>query len=171
MIFVSLLAAAAHIGSTSFPARPPALPLAVKSPYLSAWLPAGSMDSDGGYLPGRWATFWAGQDVGWTGLVKVDGKTLTWMGASDQVKELANQTSCEYTSTRSIFRFNIGDLVELKVTFLSPLTPMDIKRQSLTFSYMDVEVFSVDGAEHDVQIYTDISAGRFCPYYKSRLLS
>ncbi|KAH9877777.1 hypothetical protein J1614_002994 [Plenodomus biglobosus] len=99
-----------------------------------------------------------GQDIGWTGLIKVDGKTLTWMGAPIQVLELANQTSYEYTSTSSIFKLIADDKVELKVTFLSPLTPMDFKRQSLTFSYMNVEVSSIDDSEHDVQIYTDISA-------------
>jgi hypothetical protein len=29
----------------------------------------------------------------------------------------------------------------------------------LVFSYMQVEVSSIDGSDHDVQIYTDISAG------------
>ena len=44
--------------STFSPARPPALPLAVKSPYLSTWLAAGSDGGNGGYLPGEWPTFW-----------------------------------------------------------------------------------------------------------------
>ncbi|KAF2848167.1 DUF1793-domain-containing protein [Plenodomus tracheiphilus IPT5] len=158
IIFGEYLVTAAQTGSTFSPARPPALPLAVKSPYFNTWLPAGSNDGNGGYLPGRWPTFYVGQDIGWTGLIRVDSKTLTWMGAPEQVRELANQTSYEYTSTRSIFKITADDKVELTLTFLSPLTPMDIKRQSLTFSYMHVEVHSLDGAEHDVQIYTDISA-------------
>ena len=80
------------------------------------------------------------------------------MGAPKSIPT-ANQTSYEYTSTRSIFTIEADGKVSLKVTFLSPLTPKDLKRQSLIFSYMDVEVSSLDGAEHDVQIYTDISAG------------
>ena len=71
----------------------------------------------------------------------------------------ATQTSFEYTSTRSIFTIAADDKVQVKVTFLSPLTPNDLKRQSLIFSYMDVEVSSLDGSTHEVQIYTDISAG------------
>lgn len=52
-----------------------------------------------------------------------------------------------------------GGLVSLNVTFLSPLTPTDFKRQSLVFSYLDVVVESLDGKSHDVQLYADTSAG------------
>lgn len=58
LIFIGLLATAVQTISTFSPARPPALPLAVKSPYLSAWLPAGSNDGNGGYLPGQWPIFY-----------------------------------------------------------------------------------------------------------------
>ncbi|KAI4617594.1 uncharacterized protein J4E87_008230 [Alternaria ethzedia] len=96
--------------------------------------------------------------LGWTGMVKVDGNTFVWMGKPDGYSDFANQTSYEYTSTKSIFTITAGDTVQLKVTFMSPLTPNDFKRQSLIFSYMNVEVSSLDGSQHDVQIYTDISA-------------
>jgi hypothetical protein len=96
-------------------------------------------------------------------MVRVDGKAYTWMGNPAGVPK-ANQTSAEYTSTRSIFTIT-ADNVRVKVTFLSPLTPTDYKRQSLVFSYMEVDVSSNDGSDHKVQIYTDISAGalRFFP--------
>ncbi|KAI4630367.1 hypothetical protein J4E80_001302 [Alternaria sp. BMP 0032] len=103
-------------------------------------------------------TLSSGQILGWTGLVKVDGNTFVWMGKPDGYNDFANQTSYEYTSTKSIFTITAGDTVQLKVTFMSPLTPNDFKRQSLIFSYMNVEVSSLDGSQHDVQIYTDISA-------------
>jgi hypothetical protein len=45
--------------STFTPARPPAIPLAVKSPYLNTWLQAGSEGGNGGYLAGQWPQFWA----------------------------------------------------------------------------------------------------------------
>jgi len=59
------------------PARPPALPLAVRSPYLSTWQAAGSDGGDGGYLAGRWPTIWSGAVTGWTGLVRVDNTVYT----------------------------------------------------------------------------------------------
>jgi hypothetical protein len=100
-----------------------------------------------------------GQWLGWTGLINVDGNTFVWMGAPDGFNDTASQTSYEYTSTRSIFTMSVDSKVQLRVTFLSPLTPNDFKRQSLIFSYMEIEVSSLDDSKHDVHIYTDISAG------------
>lgn len=71
-----------------------------------------------------------------------------------------NQTAYEYTSTKSIFTMDVGGAVQLNLTFLSPITPNDLKRQSLVFSYLNVEVASLDGRSHDVQVYSDISAGK-----------
>lgn len=54
--------------SSFTPARPPAIPLAVKSPYLSVWQNAAPQAADGGqevggpgnggYIAGEWPTFW-----------------------------------------------------------------------------------------------------------------
>jgi len=93
-------------------------------------------------------------------LIRVDGKAYNWMGATPDV-EAASQVAYEYTSTKSIFTIQVGGKVSLKVTFLSPLTPNDYKRQSLIFSYMSLEVSSLDGSSHQVQVYTDISAGAY----------
>lgn len=71
-----------------------------------------------------------------------------------------SQTSFEYTSTKSTFVMDVAGVVEMTITFLSPLTPTDLMRQSLVFSYVDVSVTSTDGAAHDVQLYTDITAGK-----------
>lgn len=54
---------------------------------------------------------------------------------------------------------NVNNTVSITVTFLSPVTPDDFLRLSLPFSYMEVEVASLDGNQHDVQLYTDVSAG------------
>ncbi len=151
--------------STFSPARPPAIPLAVKSPYLNTLQFAGSDGGNGGYLYGQWPTFWAGQVTAWTGMIKVDNVTYTWMGDPPN-QQTVTQTAFSYTSTRSIFTMDVGGKVEMTITFLSPITPDDQKRQSLIFSYMDVAVQSSDGAPHDVQLYTDISAGMISLFTK-----
>ncbi|KAI0206870.1 glutaminase GtaA [Astrocystis sublimbata] len=145
------------LGASTFsPARPPAIPLAVKAPYLNTWLNSGSDGGNGGYLAGEWPVFWQQQVTGWTGLIKVDGATYQWMGNVPKSQNV-DQTEFSYTSTRSNFVMNVGGKVEMNITFLSPVTPNDLKRQSLTFSYLDVGVHSIDGASHDVQLYADVS--------------
>lgn len=152
--FISILLPTIEALEGFKPARPPAAPLAVKSPYLSAWLNIGNY---GGYLPGQWPSFWHGQTLGWAGLIRVDGKTYTWLGAPTDIPT-AKQVSYEYTTTRSIYTIHVDDKIEVKATFLSPITPHDLKRQSVISSYLHVDVKSLDGKRHDVQIYTDISA-------------
>ena len=76
------------------PFSPASVPLAVRSPYLSVWLPQGA----GNALNDVWPEFWTGQvrstsyhpqqilipckDVfGWSGFAKIDGTAYVWMGA------------------------------------------------------------------------------------------
>jgi hypothetical protein len=89
----------------------------------------------------------------------VDNSSYNWLGASDQLDVYVKQTAFEYTSTRSIFTMNVGGAVQMKITFLSPVSPDDLLQSSLPYSYMHVEVKSLDGKSHSVQLYTDISAG------------
>lgn len=44
------------------------------------------------------------------------------------------------------------------ITFLSSVTPDDLLRSSLPFTYMNVDVHATDGKTHNVQLYSDISA-------------
>lgn len=92
-------------------------------------------------------------------MIRVDGNAYAWMGAP--ISTNVNQTAFEYTSTKSIFTMDIDGAIQLNLTFLSPITPNDLKRQSLVFSYLNVDVASIDGKSHDVQVYSDISAGEF----------
>lgn len=58
-ILITTLLKIATADSTFSPARPPAIPLAVKSPYFNTWLFSGSNAGNGGYLAGQWPQFWA----------------------------------------------------------------------------------------------------------------
>lgn len=80
------------------------------------------------------------------------------MGSPNENQNYAEQSACEYTSTKSIFTLIVGDVVEIIVTFLSPITPDDLLRSSLPYSYMEAAVRSIDGQEHAIQLYSDISA-------------
>ncbi|KAJ3568603.1 hypothetical protein NP233_g5597 [Leucocoprinus birnbaumii] len=153
LIFVGSIQAVSWDAS---PFNPADFPLAVRTPYLSAWLPQGS----GAALNDVWPTFWTGSVVGWSGFVKVDGQAYSFLGApvvSGASFNKAVQKSSKFTATQSIFVLSAGP-VDLTVTFLSPVEPTDFVKQSAPFSYMAVSAASTDGGSHSVQVYSDISA-------------
>lgn len=90
----------------------------------------------------------------------MDGLVYRWMGAAPGAAADVDQTAFYYTSTRSTFIMDVAGKVEMNITFLSPVTPNDLRRQSLTFSYLNAEVRSLDGRPHSVQLYSDVSAGQ-----------
>jgi hypothetical protein len=136
--------------SSFSPLRPPAVPLAVRSMYLSTWL-AGSS------LPGTWPTFWNGRTTAITGLVRVDGTTYTWCGAPSENFTLATQTSLTVTATQSTYLFTAGP-VTVSASFFSPVDPASLQRQSVPMSYITVTAAASDGGSHAVSLYLDISA-------------
>lgn len=166
----ALLAVAGRVESKSTfsPARPPAAPLAVRSPYLNVWLNGLTDGGESGVLPNQWPRFWTEGIQGWQGYIKVDGKTYNWMGNHPST-DYANQTAQSYTSTKTTFVMDVGGQVELTISFLSPVFPKDQMRQSIPFAYMNVEVKSMDGCSHSVQIYSDVS-GEFASGDNSALI-
>jgi hypothetical protein len=70
-----------------------------------------------------------------------------------------DQESVEFTSQRTTFIMNVAGKVSMNVTFISPVQPNDLKRQSIVGTYLEVGVKSLDAAGHRVQIYVDTSAG------------
>ena len=134
------------------PIRPPAVPLAVRSPYLSTWMPADN-------LAGTWPSFWTGRTTAMTGIAHIDGVPFLFLGApniSGTVLRGMAQRSLTLTATRSQYVFEGGG-VELTLTFLSPIEPGDLRRQSMPLSYLTAGVRSTDKGVHDVGLYFDIS--------------
>lgn len=133
---------------TTSPFSPPAIPLAVKSPYLNSWLPQGSNASSANEA---WATFWneVGQSDGistasfncselvsllqkaqgrllqgitelYAG-VNVDGTSYRLLGAAEVPNvQAAQQLAVDITATRTSFLFKAGPM-EINATFLSPI--------------------------------------------------
>ena len=66
------------------------------------------------------------------------------------------QLSVTTTSTKSEFVLQAAG-VELTVSFLSPVEPGDLRRQSQPLSYISATARSIDGAAHKVAVYFDIS--------------
>jgi len=133
---------------TSF--RPPAVPLITHDPYFSIW----SMNdrlTDG---PTR---HWTGTPQALTGLIRVDGATLRWMGNEPRALPALEQTGLDVTPTRTTYRF-AGAGIRLEVAFLSPLLPSDLDVMSRPLSYVLWAVQATDGRAHAVALYLDASA-------------
>ncbi|KAI0088041.1 hypothetical protein BDY19DRAFT_1057674 [Irpex rosettiformis] len=145
------------------------VPLAVRSPYLSAWLNTTNIpfnttnpfDPNIERAPSRWPLFYgnANQILGWAGLIRVDNVTFKFLGNPGAPGNLNRSilTDLKLTPTRTILNATAGP-VDLQITWLSPIEPSDLVAQSLPFSYMSVQVKSNDGQSHSVQVYSDISA-------------
>ncbi|KAI0347134.1 DUF1793-domain-containing protein [Trametopsis cervina] len=156
LICASYALAAPAATWTSEPFNPGSIPLAVRSPYLSAWLDQGS----GTALNADWPHFWTGSILGWAGYVNVDGTSYNFLGVPNVPGtngQKAVQKSFTFTSTQSTFVMAAGP-IDLTVQFLSPVEPNDLVKQSLPFSYLSLSASSTDGKAHSVQVYSDISA-------------
>ncbi len=96
-----------------------------------------------------------------TGIVRIDGVPYVFMGApavdAAPVSQGMSQISLVTTATRSTFTLTGGG-VELVVTFLSPIEPGDLRRQSAPLSYLSMRASSADGKAHAVSVYIDVSA-------------
>ncbi|KAI0930164.1 hypothetical protein AcV5_006948 [Taiwanofungus camphoratus] len=145
-----------HLQQTVSPQTfwPSAVPLAVRSPYFSSWLPIAPTSA----LTNTWPNFWNDDiyHLGWVGHVRIDGTTYKWLGSSP-LANTTNLTAKEITPTRTILTVQAGPM-DLTITFLTPIEPSDWIRQSIPFSYLAFEATSSDGRPHDVQVYSDISA-------------
>ncbi|KAK4052600.1 hypothetical protein OIO90_004228 [Microbotryomycetes sp. JL221] len=133
---------------------PISIPLAVRGPYFSTWLIGPEEELN---LAHTSPSFWTTLPLGWTGLLRVDGKTWNWMGNVTDW-ESTTQATAESTSFSTNFVMtNDPPTVALNATFISPMTPRDLFRQALPFSYLELTVTSLDGKDHDVQVYTDVN--------------
>ncbi|CZR64017.1 related to glutaminase [Phialocephala subalpina] len=137
--------------ATYKPVLPPSYPLAVRNPYLSAWMPGNQVAN----LPTATPQFWAGQNLSWSVLARVGGTTYKLFGAPASLTGSleATLTTAEYTSTHSYFTLAAG-AATFTLDFFSPVSPKNYLRQSLPFSYLTVSVSGA--ASHDIQIYSDI---------------
>jgi len=126
---------------TASPFNPPAVPLAVKSPYLNSWL------AQGGNPPAAneaWPDFWnevghiAGTSSGDTELyagVNVDGTPYRILGNAEVPNVItAEQVALEITATRTSFLFEAGPM-EINATFLSAIDVGDFISDQLYSQY------------------------------------
>ena len=134
--------------------RLPSYPLAVKSPYLSTWLP-GSAASDAARAQPE---FWTGQNLTWPVVARIDGKAYALFGdTSGSIADAATTESVTFTSTHTYFQVNAGS-VKFTLDFFTPVFPgkSEYARQSLPYSYLTVTATSTGSYPASVQILSGI---------------
>ncbi|KAI0267461.1 hypothetical protein BC834DRAFT_953477, partial [Gloeopeniophorella convolvens] len=137
---------------TFFPA---AIPLAVRSPYLSCW----DATVTGANFGKTWPTTATGNSsdvLSVDALVRVDGLTYSFLGDIPGANTTVNLTNTLVTPTQTIVTAVAGP-IQVNLTFLNPIEPGDFIKQSIPFSYMSLTVKSLDGNTHSVQVYSDVS--------------
>ncbi|MGI4790983.1 MAG: glutaminase domain-containing protein [Janthinobacterium lividum] len=150
---LAMTAQAQQAGGQLTPIRPPAVPLIVRSPYVSTWQPANA-------LPGTSSMFWAGRNKSITGIARVDGHSFIFMGNPRAlglpIALQMTQTGLAVTPTQSNYQFQGGGVAVL-LDFLSPVEPTDLRRMSVPLSYIFASARSADGKPHTVSLYFDVT--------------
>lgn len=124
------------------PTLPPSYPLAVRSPYLSTWMPSDQVQT----LPYAEPQFWAGQSLTWSVMARVDGQAYSLMSIKNPGDNIrpAIVRHAEYTATHSVFTLSAGK-VTFTLDFFSPISPSNYLRQSLPFSKMSASTIESIG--------------------------
>ncbi len=134
----------------------PAYPLWIIDPLFSVWSTSDVLN-DGN------TTFWAGQNHRAYGFVRYNGKTYSFLGKMGGVTPL-KQTDVTITAFSTDYVFETEEF-GLKVSFVSPLLPDDLKIESCPVCYTEYEVmpngklpedFSVSLALDEDFCYNDV---------------
>ncbi len=136
------------VGTAAF--RPPAVPLVTVDPYFSIWSFANHLTYDS-------TRHWTGTRMTMQSMVRVDGKAYRIMGDRPRIVPPARQLSLRVLPTRTIYDFQAGN-VDVRLTFLTPDLPREINILSRPVTYLTWQVHSLDGKQHQVEIYYDNTA-------------
>ena len=136
---------APHVQLPAF--RAPAVPLFVQTPYLHTWL-------CGDRLADEAPKLWNGQIKGMAGILRIDGKAYRFMGLPTSPLPALRQDQVRVLPTRTVFEFSQDD-VRLRLEFLSPMDPRDLRLLSLPVGLLRAEVTAEK--PRSIQLYFDIT--------------
>ncbi|KAH9022178.1 hypothetical protein EDB85DRAFT_382728 [Lactarius pseudohatsudake] len=138
---------------TLFPA---AIPLAVRSPYLSSWNFTADVENRWSRTSSHQSDATSNDYLGIPVHVRVDNITYSFLGGSPRVNGRVNLTNTVITPTQTKLTAQAGPM-QFNLTFLNPIEPGDWVKQSIPFSYLSLTAETLDGAAHAVQVYSDVS--------------
>lgn len=108
----------------------PSYPLWIIDPNFSVWSPCDELN-------GGDTLFWTGLSRRTYGFVRANGTTYCFLGRRDGARQL-KQTDVSVSAFGTHYTFE-GDGFTLKVDFVSPLLPNDLKRLSCPVCYTEYE--------------------------------
>ncbi|KAI0969860.1 hypothetical protein F4678DRAFT_157342 [Xylaria arbuscula] len=154
------IAALAAIFTDASTLTPPVLPLIVRNPYLSIWLPH-ARDAPWN----NWPMFWRGETVGFAVMASVP-QSRTVYPLLGRPQDFLSQHSSSYNislpqydgatfdaSTTNLTYTLQDSNTKIILSFLSPITPTSTLRQALPASYLTC---FVEGST-DVSLYLDVN--------------
>jgi Glutaminase A six helical-hairpin domain/Domain of unknown function (DUF5127)/Domain of unknown function (DUF4964) len=129
--------------------RPPATPLMTHNPYFSIWSNTDKLtDSD--------TVHWTGKPQPITGLLRIDGHTMRFMGERPRQLPVMQQIAHAVTPTHTRYRFTSGG-VQLDLTFFTPTILSDLEVLSRPVTNISFTAKSIDGKpHHDVSILLEV---------------
>lgn len=161
--------ASSVVPTTAATARLPAYPLAVKNPYLSAWVRGNELLDDATTAK---PMFWNGIDLTWPIIARVDGAAYSLFGLPNGAPNVtaALTSSVSYTSSHTYVRLT-GGSVNFVLDFFSPVLPGkdDYARQSLPYSYLTVTATTTRYRAPEVQVMSAIDYSWTAQYGASDL--
>lgn len=129
--------------------RPPSTPLITHNPYFSIW-------SNTDKLTDSNTVHWTGKPQPISGLLRVDGQTMRFMGDRPRQLPAMQQTAHTVTPTHTRYSFTGGG-VELNLSFFTPTILSDLEVLSRPVTYVSFTTKSIDGKAHqDVSILLDV---------------
>ncbi|KAF8263272.1 hypothetical protein EI94DRAFT_1704113 [Lactarius quietus] len=146
LLLTVLLLSLVRYGRAQQSLFPAAIPLAVRSPYLSGW----DFTTNGTTIGQLWSTTSSHQPYSST------YPACPQHTSAHRVNGSVNLTNVVISPTQTKLTANAGPM-QCNLTFLNPIEPGDWVKQSIPFSYLSLSVESLDGAAHAVQVYSDVS--------------
>lgn len=142
--------------------RAPSVPLAVSTPYFSVW-------SRTDRLTDSWPVHWSGRTSALCGLVMIDGVCYRWCGPSPAGVAAAKQTGVVVEALSTTYTFEAGG-VKMQAAFVSPAMANEPAYASWAGCVLYLGATSIDGAEHTVTFYVDVS-GEWCTHDSSQVVT
>ena len=121
----------------------PAYPLWIIDPMFSVWAKTDALN-------GGDTMFWTGQEKRASGFVRYNGKTYCFMGRRDGAIPL-EQTAVRVTAFSTEYEFR-GEGFTLKVGFVSPLLPDDLRVLSCPVCYTEYEILPEGALPEDFSV-------------------